>query len=347
MAAQLGLNVKIMLDDAVICSGITGKKIKYNGDPVDITTDDGAGFRELLSQCDTRSIDISVEGIAKSAVIKSLILDDSRLVDGVYVLFETGERIQSTFYISGYEEDFLTAEVVKCSFDLLSSGSARLVPAWWQYVVLALRFDGVNGGTSIIDSSPLANVPATVAHAYTSTAQSAMGVSSLKSDGGSGGARAKLDYASSSNFEMRTNCTLCFWIYIPASGPSGELFLNRGDGASYWSLERHGGYAALGSANFGRYGSRGANVPYDSWHFITFCEDGVSLYFGLDGVVTSQAVGAPTGAGNRPFSVINTYEDYSLDSFSGYIDDLIFVNGYCIPEYKANFTPPTSSLIPS
>jgi len=347
VAAQLGLNVKVMLDDAVICSGITGKKIKYNGDPIDITADDGAGFRELLSQSSTRSIDISVEGIAKSAVIKSLILDDTRLVDGVYVLFETGERIQSAFYISGYAEDFITDDVVKCSFDLLSSGSAQLVPSWWQYVVLALRFDGSNGGTSIIDSSPLANVPATVAHAYTSTAQQAMGVSSLKADGGSGGSRAKLDYSSSSNFEMRTSCTLCFWVYIPTSGNTYEHLLNRGDGSSYWSIERSGGYAQLGCANFGRYGVRGVNVPYDSWHFITFCEDGISLYLGLDGVVASQAVGTATGAGNRPFSVVNTYEDYALNSFSGYIDDLIFVNGYCVPEYKANFTPPTSSLIPS
>lgn len=341
MAAQLGLNVKIMLDDAVICSGITGKKIKYNGEPIDITADDGAGLRELLSQSATRSIDISVEGIAKSAAIKSLILDDTRLVDGVYVLFETGERIQSAFYISGYSEEFLTADVVKCSFDLLSSGSAQLVPAWWQYVVLALRFDGLNGSTTFTDYSPAHKTPMVSAGCSISTAQARFGGSSLYSTNG-----ARLEYSLADDMLFLPSYTLAFWVRIPADGPQYSHMFHRMV-SGYIGIDRREADAQLNITNMGTYGGGGVVVPYDTWVFITVAEDGVWRYISAAGVVHVTNIGSAQNDGSVGLSVANYAGREDLHAVTAYLDDVVFVNGYCVPDFTDDFTPPTRSLIPS
>lgn len=127
MTATLGSSLKLMLGNSVFFSGVTSKKIKYNGDGIDITSDDDNGFRALLSASGTKSIDVSIEGIAKSSAIRGLIMNDTRLVSGVYILLATGERIEADFFISGYSEDYISDDVVKCSFDLMSTGLVQLV----------------------------------------------------------------------------------------------------------------------------------------------------------------------------------------------------------------------------
>jgi predicted secreted protein len=48
MAASKGSTWLIKKTAAVICAGVVSKDVKYNGEPIDISSDDSAGWRELM-----------------------------------------------------------------------------------------------------------------------------------------------------------------------------------------------------------------------------------------------------------------------------------------------------------
>ena len=217
-------------------------------------------------------------------------------------------------------------------------------PEWWSNVVLALKFDhSGSGGSPIIDSSILGNVPDAVAGCSIVTSDSMMGTGYLNSLGGTGGSRARLEYAASTNFEFRNRFTIAFWINVSFADGGTEFFLGRMGGAVYAHINR-GGQAFLNFINYG--GGNTINLSYDTRHYVTYTRDGSYVYTSVDGIVTqgpSQPFNYP---GPLEFNVLNLKGLDYLNALNAIMDDFIFVNGAVVPEFKSNFTPPTRSLIP-
>lgn len=123
MAAEKGISFKIKKGTAVICAGIMSKKVKYGGEPIDITSDDDNGYRTFLfAESGTKSIDVSIEAVMKDKVLFMLIINDERMLTDVYLEFSNGDKITGDFYLSNYNEDYTHDAAVKFSADLLSSG---------------------------------------------------------------------------------------------------------------------------------------------------------------------------------------------------------------------------------
>lgn len=128
MAAEKGLLFQVKKGAAVICSGIASKKIKYNGDAIEITSDDDNGFRTFLGASGTKSIDVSIEGVAKDSVLRNLILNDTRMMTDVSLHFSNGDVISGNFYLASFDEDYQHDDAVKFSAELQTSGAYTFTP---------------------------------------------------------------------------------------------------------------------------------------------------------------------------------------------------------------------------
>lgn len=103
MAAQIGRKLKIKRDDTVI-AGVQTRSITINNEPVDVTTDDSEGFRELLEDSATRSIDLSVEGLTKDTTLIQHAIDGDGLIESYEIEFEdTGDTITGSFRLNNME----------------------------------------------------------------------------------------------------------------------------------------------------------------------------------------------------------------------------------------------------
>ena len=118
----IGSALKLKSRDMVFFSGITSKKIKYGGDPIDVTDDDSLEARELLDNVNVRYIEIPCSGIAKSTIFQQRVINGDSFERGVYVEFYDGQTIACDWLIQDLNEEHASSEISTYSFTLLSSG---------------------------------------------------------------------------------------------------------------------------------------------------------------------------------------------------------------------------------
>lgn len=128
MAGKKGIDLKIMKGVAVICAGILSKDIKFNGEPIDITSDDDLGWRGLLEETGVKSIDASFEGVAKDTVIRTIVVNDQRMMNDVTLVFPDGGTIEGNFFLAAYGENGETNDKIQFSCELQSSGPMVYTP---------------------------------------------------------------------------------------------------------------------------------------------------------------------------------------------------------------------------
>lgn len=212
-------------------------------------------------------------------------------------------------------------------------------------VSLLLHGDGINGSTTIVDSSLSPKRVTAVGNAQISTAQSKFGGASIAFDGNG-------DYLSISSgisdFDFPSgDFTIEFWFY--QNNAANAVFVSKGGGSGSWS-DADGHYYLLHVENgflYAQYHISGNNLvtlstaspPATQWHHFAFCRSGNTIAAYLNGTT----FGSSTSALSEPstnnlfrigFGVAN--QNY----LNGYIDDLRITKG--VARYTSNFTPPTA-----
>ena len=93
--------------DAVTLVGVRSRSAGITAEYVDVTTDDDAGWRKLLTDPAVRSVEITVSGIASSEVILAAILNANITGEAIEVKLPssltTPGKISGTFVVSSYE----------------------------------------------------------------------------------------------------------------------------------------------------------------------------------------------------------------------------------------------------
>ena len=92
--------------------GINSKSISIAKEPIDITTDEDNGYRTLLAQAGTKSLDISFSGVTKDTVLRALIMtEQSQLLTDISIQYPpygaqaAGDTITGDFYFNGFTEN--------------------------------------------------------------------------------------------------------------------------------------------------------------------------------------------------------------------------------------------------
>lgn len=123
MAAANGRELKILKNNVVI-AGVRTKTVAIAGAPVDITSDDDAGYRTMLGEAGTYSIDLTVEGITKDAELRGVILTGgSLLLTDITIEYPDGSSIAGDFFLASVEESGEYADAITFSASLQSSGA--------------------------------------------------------------------------------------------------------------------------------------------------------------------------------------------------------------------------------
>lgn len=122
MPANIGRELLVKRGSTVI-AGLRSKGVAFNGEPVDVTTDDESGFRTLLSEAGTYSIDLSVEGVTKDNDLRAAVLGSTDLMlTDVNIEWPNGDTLSGDFFFASLEETGPYNDALTFSGSLQSSG---------------------------------------------------------------------------------------------------------------------------------------------------------------------------------------------------------------------------------
>ena len=120
MAGFKGTELTLTLAGAAI-AGVRTKTVSLNKEPIDVTSDDDAGWRSLLGEAGIKSCDLSVEGVTKSyTVIGSWFSADAP--QAVVLTFPNGATIEGDFMLASLEQTGAYNDAVTFSASLQSTG---------------------------------------------------------------------------------------------------------------------------------------------------------------------------------------------------------------------------------
>lgn len=128
MAAAKGRQL-LVKKNAVTLMGVQTKGISFNGEPIDTTTDDDLGYRTLLDDAGTYSVDLSIEGITKDATLRAIIANGgSLMLTDITVHYPDGAVLSGDFFLTSLEESGTYNEAITFSGSLQSSGEFTYSP---------------------------------------------------------------------------------------------------------------------------------------------------------------------------------------------------------------------------
>lgn len=129
MAFPIVGRLAVLKKGVTTIAGVKTKSMSIANEPVDITSDDDAGFRALLAAAGTRALDFSVEGTAKdTTLLTTAIGADAGLLTGYSLFFPTVGTVAGDFFLTSFELSGETAAAVTFSASLVSSGAYTFVP---------------------------------------------------------------------------------------------------------------------------------------------------------------------------------------------------------------------------
>lgn len=129
MAANIGREF-VISKDATAIAGVRTKTMSFNGEPIDVTTDDDSGFRTLLATAGQKSIDMSVEGLTKDATFRAAALSGTSLMlTDITIDYPNGDSLSGDFFLNSVEESGTYNDAMTFTASLQSSGEFTYTPA--------------------------------------------------------------------------------------------------------------------------------------------------------------------------------------------------------------------------
>jgi predicted secreted protein len=129
MAAAKGRELLVKRGSSVI-AGIRTKGVAFNGEAIDVTTDDDSGYRTMLADAGTYSVDLSIEGITKDNDLRSVVMAaGSLMLTDITIEYPNGDELSGNFFLTSLEESGTYNDAVTFSGSLQSSGTFTFTAA--------------------------------------------------------------------------------------------------------------------------------------------------------------------------------------------------------------------------
>lgn len=116
--------------DGAIVPGVREKSAAVNKEPIDVTADDSAGWRELLAKAAQHQVDISISGATKSPVLRiaAFSTNENDSIKPVTIEYPDGGTITGDFYLASYNETGTHNDAVTFEASLQSTGPVTYTP---------------------------------------------------------------------------------------------------------------------------------------------------------------------------------------------------------------------------
>lgn len=134
MVAQLGraylLKINTTSSTYVTIGGIQEPSMTINNDPVDVTSADDVGIRNLLQGAGVTSVQIKCSGIyvndTAADLVRSTALTNTHKLFQLVIPGSASKTIAGTFMIASFEDSASFKESGKFSFTLESAGAVTI-----------------------------------------------------------------------------------------------------------------------------------------------------------------------------------------------------------------------------
>lgn len=108
MAAQKGISFLLKQGTAAAGTTLAGMRatsLTVNNETVDVTNKDSAGARTLLAAAGVQSLTVNASGVFTDAVVEETVRGYAfaRSINAFGIVFENGDKIDASWYISNYE----------------------------------------------------------------------------------------------------------------------------------------------------------------------------------------------------------------------------------------------------
>lgn len=128
MTAFVGRKAVLSIGSPLVAvAALRTKTMTLANEPVDVTSDDDAGFRKLLADPGNKTLDISIEGVAKDVAtfgsLVALATSGTDILENVSLLFPAIGTIAGEFVISSFEIGAPYNEAATFSCTLQSAGA--------------------------------------------------------------------------------------------------------------------------------------------------------------------------------------------------------------------------------
>jgi TP901-1 family phage major tail protein len=129
MAANLGRTITLGWGSPpVAVEGLREKGIEMNGEPIDISSDDDAGWRRLLAVPGENQVNISLSGVSKNRVLQTDWFAGNRLKTAEITL-DDGATLEGSFFLASFSLTGTYNEAIVFEASLQSSGPIVYTPA--------------------------------------------------------------------------------------------------------------------------------------------------------------------------------------------------------------------------
>ena len=128
MAARSGRRVILTFNGAQI-PGVREKGITLNGEPINTSSDEDNGWQTLISEdVAEKSIEVSLSGVTKSAVLKNAWFNPQNREAPVIITYPDGSVVSGTFVLGSYSESDPYNDAATFEATLLSNGEPTYTP---------------------------------------------------------------------------------------------------------------------------------------------------------------------------------------------------------------------------
>lgn len=121
--------------NSIVLAGVKTKSISIAGSPIDVTSDDSAGFRQLMDNPGQIDVSIKIAGIAVTETLRSQAIAESGRVLTTEFVFPGYEGspgnthgFSGPFFIASYTESAEYNGAVTFEAELQSAGTVTYLP---------------------------------------------------------------------------------------------------------------------------------------------------------------------------------------------------------------------------
>lgn len=125
MAADVGRNITFTWGGASIL-GLREKGIAIAGEPIDVTSDEDAGWRTLLTVAGQNEVTVSISGVTKDKTLISDWFQGTRTKE-VIITYSDGSTLTGDFYLASYTDTGPYTDAITFDASLSSTGEVFFV----------------------------------------------------------------------------------------------------------------------------------------------------------------------------------------------------------------------------
>lgn len=127
MAAFAGRKTTLKWKTALL-AGVRDKSLTINGEPVDVTNGDDDGWRHLLAEAGSRSVELGVNGVCDADTLRAVMFTEDR-TGALEYTYPSGAKISGTFFLASYKENGPYKEAQTFDATFQSAGAVTYTPA--------------------------------------------------------------------------------------------------------------------------------------------------------------------------------------------------------------------------